>query len=262
MKYFIDFEANSPTNEIIEIGCISEYGDTFQTYVKPTTKIDGFITGLTGITDETVQNAPTIELAILELYKWMLSTSKPNFLWKDTTIYCYGNADHNFLEQSAKTCGNDHSYMIIAALGMCLKDFTKKTTHFFKDNVSLITAVNYFRPSEDVWIQKHGALDDALALKEIYEVLPRNYSLPCSPFIVKTEMGIRRTKQGKTPIDYLTLQDAVDAAVAEIKKTAPGDVKKNNVRNRIINAINRKTSYMGWKWKYVKIEKGGEDKDV
>ena len=260
MKYFIDFEANSPSNEIIEIGCVSEFGDTFQTYVKPTTKIDGFITGLTGITNETIKNAPTIDIAILELYKWMLSTSKPGFLWKDITIYCYGNADYTFLEQSAKTCGNDHSYMIIAAIGMCLKDFTKKTNHFFKDAVSLVTAVNYFRSSENAWEQKHGALDDALALKEIHDVLPRNYSLPCSPFIVKTEMGIRRTKQGKTPIDYLTLQDAVTAAVEEIKQTATGtEVKENNVRGRIINAINRKTSYMGWKWKYVKIEKeGGE----
>ena len=259
MKYFIDFEANSPSNEIIEIGCVSEFGDTFQTYVKPTTKIDGFITGLTGITNEMVKDAPTIELAILELYKWMLSTSRPNFLWKDTSIYCYGNADYNFLEQSAKFCHNDHSYMLIAAVGMCLKDFTKKTNHFFKDAVSLVTAVNYFRSSENAWEQKHGALDDALALKELYDVLPRNYSLPSSPFIVKTEMGIRRSKQGKSSIDYLTLQDAVKAAVAEIKKTSTAEVKENNVRNRIIHAINRKSSYMGWKWKYVKIEKGIEN---
>ena len=66
MKYFIDFEANSPSNEIIEIGCVSENGDTFQTYVKPTTKIDGFITGLTGITNEMVKDAPYIDVALKE----------------------------------------------------------------------------------------------------------------------------------------------------------------------------------------------------
>lgn len=34
MKYFIDFEATQFTNEIIEIGCINEYGDVFHSYVK------------------------------------------------------------------------------------------------------------------------------------------------------------------------------------------------------------------------------------
>ena len=257
MKYFIDFEANSPSNEIIEIGCVSENGDTFQTYVKPTTKIDGFITGLTGITNEMVKDAPTIELAILDLYKWMLSTSSPRFLWKDTSIYCYGNADYNFLEQSAKFCHNDHSYMIIAAVGMCLKDFTKKTNHFFKDAVSLVTAVNYFRSSENAWEQKHGALDDALALKELHDVLPRNYSLPYSPFIVKTEMGVRRSKKGCGHTDYMSLTEAVECVLKDITATLVNtSVKPENVRKRIINAINKKSSYMGYKWKYVKIEKG------
>ena len=54
-------------------------------------------------------------------------------------------------------------------------DFTKKVNHFFKDAVSLVTAVNYFRTIDNAWEQKHGALDDAIALKELYNIILLNY---------------------------------------------------------------------------------------
>jgi DNA polymerase III epsilon subunit-like protein len=258
MKYFIDFEANSPSNEIIEIGCVSEVGETFSLRVKPTTKIDPFITHLTGISESDVANAPRIDEAAIQFYNWLVN-SQDNFSWQNTTIYCYGNADHEFLRCSANTCETNDAYLILAAMSLSMKDFTKKVNHFFKDAVSLVTAVNYFRTIDNAWEQKHGALDDAIALKELYNILPRKYSLPCSPFIVKTEMGIRRSKKGCGHTDYMSLTEAVECALKDITATlANTSVKPENVRKRIINAINKKSSYMGYKWKYVKIEKGEE----
>jgi DNA polymerase III epsilon subunit-like protein len=257
MKYFIDFEANSPSNEIIEIGCVSEVGETFSLRVKPTTKIDPFITHLTGISESDVANAPRIDEAAIQFYNWLVN-SQDNFSWQNTTIYCYGNADHEFLRCSANTCETNDAYLILAAMSLSMKDFTKKVNHFFKDAISLATAVNYFRTTDNAWEQKHGALDDAIALRELYNVLPRKYSLPCSPFIIKTEMGISRDQKGKGHVaTYLSIGQAVDCVVKEILKTSPNaEVKPENVRKKIVAAINKKSSYINCKWKYVKIEKG------
>ena len=57
----------------------------------------------------------------------------------------------------------------------------------------------------------------------------------------------------------MSLTEAVECALKDITATlANTSVKPENVRKRIINAINKKSSYMGYKWKYVKIEKGEE----
>lgn len=63
-----DFETtglNNESNEIIQISAIKfEYGKptrTFNTYVKPNKKIPSKITNLTGISNEDVSNAPSIE---------------------------------------------------------------------------------------------------------------------------------------------------------------------------------------------------------
>ena len=59
MKYFIDFEAAQFSNEIIAIGCVREDGVEFQSYVKANKKITEFITQLTGITQEMVDQIQT-----------------------------------------------------------------------------------------------------------------------------------------------------------------------------------------------------------
>ena len=61
MKYFIDFEATQFTNEIIEIGCINEYGDVFHSYIKAKKKLTSFITNLTGITQDIINEAPSTD---------------------------------------------------------------------------------------------------------------------------------------------------------------------------------------------------------
>ena len=57
MKYFIDFEATQFSGDIISVGCVDETGRRFYSLVKPHKLglMTGFITDLTGITDEQVR---------------------------------------------------------------------------------------------------------------------------------------------------------------------------------------------------------------
>lgn len=56
------------TDEIIEIGAVkiidNQLASTFQTFVRPRTAVSGFITDLTGITQDMLKDAPVIESAI------------------------------------------------------------------------------------------------------------------------------------------------------------------------------------------------------
>ncbi len=70
----IDLETtglNPKWDKIIEIGAIKVIGGepkgTFSTFVCPGRKLEARITGLTGITDEQLADAPTIELVLPEL---------------------------------------------------------------------------------------------------------------------------------------------------------------------------------------------------
>jgi hypothetical protein len=73
-------------------------------------------------------------------------------------------------------------------------------------------------------------------------------------------MGISRDQKGKGHVaTYLSIGQAVDCVVKEILKKSPNaEVKPENVRKKIVAAINKKSSYINCKWKYVKIEKGEE----
>lgn len=76
MKFAVlDFETtgSQPTDEIIQIGLVIinqlQITERYTSLVKPVAGIPAFITGLTGIDDEMVKDAPELEEAIVELQK-------------------------------------------------------------------------------------------------------------------------------------------------------------------------------------------------
>lgn len=79
-------------DEIIEISAVKYQNlieiDQFNTLVKPTEEIDDFITNLTGITNDMLKNAPTIDDVILKFY---------NFIGSDLLVGYNVNFDINFL---------------------------------------------------------------------------------------------------------------------------------------------------------------------
>ena len=92
--------------------------------------------------------------------------------------------------------------------------------------------------------------------------MPAKKNLTGAPFRKSEDINtfiIRRNKKGQGYVDYETLEDAVKAVVAMAQETSTEIVKPENIRKRIISAINTKKSYFGYKWK--KIKKG-EDINV
>lgn len=76
---FVDLELTQPSVKIIEIGAVAvdfrpngccETMSEFQTYCQPNESITEYITNLTGISDETVKDAPSIEDSLVSFWAW------------------------------------------------------------------------------------------------------------------------------------------------------------------------------------------------
>ena len=85
--------------EIIEIAAVryrnGKKNAVFNTFVKPKQRISTFITSLTGITNEMVADAPCIETAIMDFYK---------FAGNDMLMGYNVNFDINFLYDNLLRC--------------------------------------------------------------------------------------------------------------------------------------------------------------
>ncbi|MDE7464143.1 MAG: 3'-5' exonuclease [Clostridiales bacterium] len=91
----VDIETNgiaAGVCEIIEVSALKyrdeKLQDSFSSLIKPTERIGWFITQLTGITDEMVENAPDVNEVVREFY---------DFIGKDILIGHNVNFDVNFL---------------------------------------------------------------------------------------------------------------------------------------------------------------------
>ncbi len=93
----IDIETNTAAGvcEIIEVSALKVRGETvsdsFSSLIKPTDRISPFITYLTGITDETVENAPDANEVLQDFY---------DFIGSDILIGHNVNFDINCLYDS------------------------------------------------------------------------------------------------------------------------------------------------------------------
>lgn len=268
MKFFLDFEANQFSDRIISIGCVSETGETFHTYVNPREKLKSFITDLTDITTEILMTAPGIEVAMSDLYDFIQRNrdEKPDF------FLVYGHGDSKFLAKAAKDL-YDLSYFDLSnfaeMLSCGLIDYSEKVKHIFgvKCGVALQKLSNYLNSTEQS--QKHDALEDALNLKEVYEKLycasPEQYT--DNPFkLRKAELNYnvsQKKKKSKSTVyiaidiesnnDYV-LNDIKDLMNLVLKKL-PNNAKRNNVHNRIMRAMRTKGKYAGYYFEsYCNIE--------
>lgn len=104
MKFAVlDFETtgNQPTDEIIQVGLVIIDHDlkidrVFTSLVKPSTSIPPFITQLTGITDEDVADAPSLDDMMMEMVP----------LLNDVVLVAHHAAfDFNFLQQALDQTG-------------------------------------------------------------------------------------------------------------------------------------------------------------
>ena len=170
MNFYLDFEATQFSERIISIGCVADNGNEFNTLVKPPKgdKVNQFITNLTGITQEMVENADCADVCFLALREFIRSESNG----EETFFFVYGNADSHFIERTVAKMIDPEARKFAYKLGASLIDFSEITQRFFRMNVSLKNAVAYFRQEEVQ--QNHHAIDDAELLRELVYMINHN----------------------------------------------------------------------------------------
>ena len=275
MNYFVDFEATQFSNEIISIGCVREDGAEFYSEVRARKKITGFITSLTGITDEQNKTAASSDEVFSRFFDWLMESPDER-----AVFYCYGNTDINFIKKNLDLTKNLKAQAALSIMGTNLHDYSSVTrTHFgLVKNIALIKLVAYYRGVESV-VQTHDALEDARFLKEVYEHVNTESEVLGHPF-PDYELGSTEIKEisspQKSPRNILkTLKHRVDmydheGEVLEQSFNSIGEARhyvidhmgaydqkrtdKSKVENKIINANAKKTTYTGHIWKIVVLE--------
>ena len=167
MKFFIDFEALQYNNFIISIGCVCENGNQFSSFVKPPEGkiVSKFITELTGITDETLADAPSIDEAFNAFYQFIISNCAITF--EKPEYFCYGDMDATFIKDSIKYINEVQAYTFAQALSHSLVDYQKTVKSFFITPNNIALKKVYTLIKEEDTVQHHDALEDAMMLSEV-----------------------------------------------------------------------------------------------
>lgn len=169
MNFYLDFEATQFSERIISIGCIADNGASFKTLVKPVKneKVNAFITQLTGITNEMLENAPTADEAFNAFCDFVKTNNESGV----PAYYCYGSSDKNFIQHTVSGMSDFHAIMFASSIQALMVDYSAVVKKYLSTRgLSLKKLVALIRHVDEVE-QNHDALDDAIMLKECYEGL-------------------------------------------------------------------------------------------
>lgn len=259
MHYFIDFEATQYSMEIISVGCVDENGRTFSTLIRPhnMNKMSDFITELTGITREQLEEAPTADEAFSAFYDWIDPNHTAHF-------FCYGDCDRLFVYRTMRYI---RSFRAQCALGLILSKLTDASMiarkYFRIDNtLSLKHAVEYF--AGELPEVSHEALADAESLRFVYEHVKTGTVDVCPfpeyvtvkkvkpkaapPKIDATRQIVARS--GEKQMEFTSYSQAADWVIRTYLKHSPSsnEMTKFKVERRIRKAATQKKNYQGCKW--------------
>lgn len=284
MNFYLDFEATQFSNRIISIGCTNERGATFKTLVRPQNgKINGFITELTGITKDMVEDAPSADEAFNLFAEWAYINSENT----PPKYYCYGDSDKDFIDATIRTMSDFKAISFAASVKGLLIDYSTVVKDYLcTGQIALKKVVALIEDSDEIE-QRHDALEDAEMLRKVVE----NLRTKCKPADVKKLENMKfepkvRPNKKKAPTIFVSWPrrpkdryladtladetnytvkctsecgvkyfDSLDTAALWmmkyfIKGTSPkktSDMSK--IKSRINNAIvNHKQSYYGLKW--------------
>ena len=166
MNFYIDFEATQFSNRIISIGCSCENNSKFYTLVKPAdgSKVNKFITELTGITNEMLVEAPTADEAFLKFKAWVIENSNNTIPY----FYCYGNCDEKFIEGTVKYMKNFDAALFALAVKGAMSDYSIKVAKCLNlQQVALFRVYSILHNTNEA--QDHDALKDAEMLQYVIE---------------------------------------------------------------------------------------------
>lgn len=165
MKFFIDFESTQFHGNIISIGCVNEEGQQFKSLVRPPVgdKVSGFITNLTGITNEMLAAAPSADEAFINLFNFIATNGDD----KAPEYYCYGENDTDFIKHTMNHMTDTYAYTLAQAMSANLIDYSKDVKTFFVSPHRIALRKVYNLIKEEEVEQHHDALEDAMMLAEV-----------------------------------------------------------------------------------------------
>ena len=260
MKFYIDFEATQPENEIIAIGAVAENGATFYSLVKPQlSSISPYISQMTHISVDDLVCAPDINKTLIKFDTWVMAQEN-NIM--DCRFITYGD-DEKFVKNTLPAISNERAFIIAAILMAKIEDCSTETKRFFHGAIKLIHAFNYVQATETE--QKHNPLEDAMMLQKVYEHMQTNDPLPCHPLnkdfstatSVKMPSGTfwcqtSKKKSAKTVI-FKNCDEAIDWLITNVMKPKePELIHRNRVMTHIMKAIRKDEKYCNFYWRRVK----------
>lgn len=266
MKYFIDFEATQFAGEIISVGCVREDGKTFYSLVAPKNfnKVTEFITKLTGLTVEILENAPSVDKVFEEFYDWVFEDANdvPEF-------YVWGNADIEYLRHTFHNTTSMKARIIMGYMCGDMRDAAKWFNKRSKiKDCALIRA--YKSLINDSIVQTHNSLDDAMMLAKVVKITT---SITCEE--LRERMGVTKVEEVTSSIKWTEADFPVGTVCIVNKKkivvnhfdnlqaatewliTTKVDAKqqdilnKNNVAQKIKRACLNGKPYFNCKWRLV-----------
>lgn len=282
MNFYLDFEATRFSNRIISIGCTNEKGAKFETLVKPERgKVDKFITELTGITPEMVEDAPSADEAFNAFAEWAYINSENT----PPKYFCYGNSDVDFIAATMRTMSDFKAISFAASIKALLVDYSSVVKEYLcTSSIALKKVVALIEETDEVE-QRHDALEDAEMLRKVVE----NLQTKCTPADaekLKSMKSAPKVKPQTQKVPEIILSwhgckkfeantfadatnysikcvsdvgikyfDSIDTATLWVIQYVAGGTSPKNpnnikkVRNKIKSAIyNHRETYCGFKW--------------
>ena len=261
MKFYIDFEATQPENEIIAIGACAENGATFHSLVKPQlSSISKWVSDLTHISAEDLEKAPTIDETLIAFDSWMMS-QEINIM--NCQFIAYGN-DDKFIKSTLPAIKDERAFTVAAILMAKIEDCYDATRKFFHGTIKLVHAFNYVQSVETE--QKHNPLEDAMMLQKVYEYTQTHEPLPAHPLnknfseIVDYKSpsgtfyccGIGKKAKERS---FASCEDAIDWLIKDVMRAKePETIHRDRIMKNIMKAVRTKKAYCSLKWRRVKEE--------
>lgn len=163
---------NPVTNEIIEIGAIkfevNEPVEIFHTFVKPKNKISGKITSINGITNEKVENSPSIEEIIPKFL---------DFIGEDVLIAHNSDFDMGFiLNQLYKLGYKKTKNKVIDTLKLARQKVKEYDFETDRDRKLKSYKLESFKYALDLWeLDSHNSIDDCKVCAYLYLKIKNEY---------------------------------------------------------------------------------------
>lgn len=236
MKFFLDFEATdlSPYSaRIVQIGCVAENSETFQTLVKADKPMHPEASKVTGIYDDDLKDACSCREALIKFIRWIKETRGT----QDVVFVAHNGAGFDYPLLMSEMCRNGMSpFLVLRDCGV---------THFFdslvwcRENVPPYYCSSYTLGNlHEIFVDKkienaHDALADCHALNAVMSRVCEKASLAEIDYCCKGERYtedvqecVRRFQKKRDELDKTEVTKVNNVLSKFLTKGTPKKVEK------------------------------------